>query len=187
MYAKIDVKELNQRLKSQTRLQLVDVRSTGEYAAGHIPGALSIPMDQIEARISDLIQDGPLVLVCQGGQRACVCAELIAAQHKDVCVLEGGTNAWIANENPVVVNSVTRWSLERQVRLVAGLLVVLGVALALTLDSLWIYLAGFVGLGLTFAGVTDICMMARLLAKMPWNKPRKGASMTLPQSSQCAQ
>jgi rhodanese-related sulfurtransferase len=186
MYQKINVEELNQRLKAQTRLQLVDVRSAGEYATGHIPGTLNVPMEQIEARISDLILDGPVILICQGGQRACICAELIASKHKNVSVLEGGTSAWVADGHPVVVNSVSRWSLERQVRLAAGLLVVLGVSLSLVVDSKWIYLAGFVGLGLTFAGATDVCMMARLLAIMPWNKPPKSKSKTMPQSPQCA-
>jgi len=70
---------------------------------------------------------------------------------------------------PLASSIKTRWSLERQVRLIAGLLVVLGAVLALTVSPFWVYLSGFVGLGLTFAGLTDICAMGILLAKMPWN------------------
>ena len=64
----------------------------------------------------------------------------------------------------------TRWSLERQVRLGAGLLVLAGAILALTVNPVWVLLCGFVGLGLTFAGLTDICAMGIILERMPWNK-----------------
>jgi hypothetical protein len=130
---------------------------------------VNIPLEQIEARLDDLIADNALVLLCQGGQRACLAAELLAGHRKDVTVLEGGTKAWIAAGQPVVVSAKTRWSLERQVRLGAGLLVLTGVLLALLVNPAWIYLAGFVGLGLTIAGATDICAMGILLGKMPWN------------------
>jgi hypothetical protein len=69
-----------------------------------------------------------------------------------------------------------RWALERQVRLIAGLLVAVGSLLALLVDNRWAYLSGFVGLGLTFAGLTDFCAMAILLQKMPWNRARKRTS-----------
>ena len=76
----------------------------------------------------------------------------------------------------MVVNANTRWALERQVRLIAGLLVLIGTALALGVNRHWVYLAGFVGLGLTFAGLSDICPMAVLLCRMPWNRPRRPVS-----------
>lgn len=157
------------QLRAQSHAQLVDVRSPSEFAAGHIPGAINIPMDQIESRIGDLSSGAPIVLVCQMGQRARMTASLLEPCQRELAVLEGGTNAWIAAGMPVVSNVKTRWSLERQVRLGAGLLVLTGVILALALDAHWLYLAAFIGLGLTFAAVTDFCPMAVLLAKMPWN------------------
>jgi hypothetical protein len=84
--------------------------------------------------------------------------------------MEGGTDAWIKAGLAVVVNAKTRWSLERQVRLAAGLLALTGAALALVVDIRWVLLAGFIGLGLSFAGLTDFCPMGLLLAKMPWNR-----------------
>jgi hypothetical protein len=60
------------------------------------------------------------------------------------------------------------------VRLGAGLLALTGALLAVTLNVRWIYLAGFIALGLTFAGLTDFCPMGMLLSKMPWNGPRRG-------------
>lgn len=169
-------------------VHLIDVRSGSEFATGHIPGAVNIPMDQIEARLDDLPANGRLVLVCQAGKRARITANLLEPCGRDVVVLEGGTDAWTQAGFPVVSNVKMRWSLERQVRLGAGVLVLSGVALALTIDSRWIYLSGFVGLGLTFAGLTDLCPMAIVLGKMPWNtqthcktttselKPDKGRS-----------
>lgn len=151
------------------RSQLIDVRSASEFAARHIPGAVNIPMDQIEARLSDLSAEDPIVLVCKSGTRARMTAELLVPCQRETSVLEGGTDAWIAARLPTVSTVKTRWSLERQVRLGAGLLVTMGVVLALTVNSHWIFLSAFVGLGLTFAGITDFCPMGELLARLPWN------------------
>jgi hypothetical protein len=97
-------------------------------------------------------------------------AGLLEPCHRQIRVLEGGTKAWIDAGLPVVASVRTRWSLERQVRLGAGLLVLAGAILALTVNPGWLFLCGFVGLGLTFAGLTDICAMGIILGKMPWNK-----------------
>jgi len=96
-------------------------------------------------------------------------AGLLEPCHRQIAVLDGGTKAWIDAGLPVVASVKTRWSLERQVRLGAGLLVLTGVILALTANPRWLFLCGFVGLGLTFAGLTDICAMGIILGKMPWN------------------
>ena len=149
--------------------QLVDVRSPSEYATGHIPGSVNIPMDQIESRLADLNPTTALILVCQMGKRARMTASLLEPCQRQVAVLEGGTSAWIQAGLPTVTNVKTRWSLERQVRLAAGLLVLTSATLALTVNPNWLFLSAFVGLGLTFAGLTDICPMGELLQKMPWN------------------
>ena len=148
----------------------MDVRSGTEFASGHIPGAVNIPMDQIEARLGDLGPNLPIVLVCQSGKRARMTAGLLEPCQRQITVLEGGTKAWIEAGLPVVASVKTRWSLERQVRLGAGLLVLTGAILALTVNSHWLFLCGFVGLGFTFAGLTDICAMGIVLGKMPWNR-----------------
>ena len=151
---------------------LVDVRSGSEFASGHIPGAINIPMDEIEARLDDLDLNLPIILVCQSGKRARMTAGLLEPCQRQITVLEGGTKAWIEAGLPVVVSVRTRWSLERQVRLGAGSLVLTGAVLALTANPSWVFLCGFVGLGLTFAGLTDICPMAVILERMPWNRRR---------------
>ena len=154
---------------------LVDVRSGSEFASGHIPGAINIPMEEIEARLDDLDVNLPIILICQSGKRARMSASLLEPCQRQIAVLEGGTKAWIQAGLPVVASVRTRWSLERQVRLGAGLLVLAGVILALTANPRWVFLCGFVGLGLTFAGLTDICAMGIILGKMPWNRRRQCA------------
>ncbi len=147
----------------------VDVRSGSEFASGHIPEAVNIPMEEIEGRLDDLNPQVPIVLICQSGTRARVTARLLDSCQRQIAVLEGGTRAWISAGLPVVASVKTRWSLERQVRLGAGVMVLTGAILALTLNPLWALFCGFIGLGLTFAGLTDICAMGRILEKMPWN------------------
>ncbi len=164
----ISVLELRKHMTGPERWQLVDVRSGSEYVTGHIPSAINIPIEQIEARTGDLAGE-PIALICKSGQRATIAATLLEPCGKPVVVLEGGTEAWKKADLPIVASVRSRWSLERQVRLAAGLLVSAGVASAILSDFRWIYLAGFVGLGLTFAGLTDFCPMGRLLAKLPWN------------------
>lgn len=168
----ITLQQLKDMMKGGAKPQLVDVRSHAEFAAGHIPGAVNIPMDQIESRIPDL-DDGHVVLVCQSGRRAGMTCELIQAHHPNLKVLKGGTNAWTEDTLSLVSSTSTRWSMDRQVRLVAGVLILTGVGLGALVHPAWFGLAGFVGAGLTFAGLTDTCGMAFILAKLPWNKPAK--------------
>ncbi|MGA7399958.1 MAG: rhodanese-like domain-containing protein [Candidatus Sulfotelmatobacter sp.] len=172
------------RTHSSTPTLLVDVRSASEFASGHIPGAVNIPMDQIEARLDDLTANIPIILTCQTGMRARMTARLLEPCQRQITVLEGGTKAWIDAGLPVVSNVKTRWSLERQVRLGAGLLVLTGAVLALAVNPYWVWLCGFIGLGLTFAGLTDLCPMALMLGKMPWNRqPHCGIGVPHSQSS----
>lgn len=164
------------------RHQWIDVRSPSEYASGHVPGAVNIPLDQIEARLDDLLPNIPIIIVCQAGKRARMVAGLLQPCRTDVTVLDGGTTAWSAAGLPLVASVKSRFSLERQVRLVAGVLVLIGVALSLTLQRNWIFLAAFVGAGLSFAGLSDICLMAGLLTRMPWNQTRSKPSAARPQT-----
>ena len=172
----ITTSELREAAKRVLGAQCVDVRSASEYASGHLPGAVNIPLEQIEARLDDLSRDVPLVLICQSGKRARMVARLLEPFRKDVMILNGGTSAWVHAGLPLVVNAKTRWSLERQVRLAAGLLILFGAVLAMSVNPLWLYLSGFIGVGLTFAGLTDFCPMAVLLEKMPWNGVGRGKS-----------
>jgi rhodanese-related sulfurtransferase len=158
--------------------QAIDVRSASEFAAGHIPAAINIPMDEIESRLADIPPNAHIVLVCQSGQRAEMTRTLLAGRLPALVTLTGGTDAWAAAGLPLVASIRTRWALERQVRLCAGLLVLTGVVLGFLVNHAWFGLAGFVGCGLIFAGTTNFCAMARLLALLPWNK--RGSTMESP-------
>ncbi len=165
--------ELAHLLATSPAVRLLDVRTPGEYETAHIRGAYNVPLDrlgefgrEIRAAVAE-----PVVLVCQSGQRARTAeSALRAAGMPNLHVLDGGLNAWSAAGQPVV-RGAARISLERQVRVAAGGLAVLGGLLALALDPLFALLPAFVGGGLVFAGITDTCGMAMLLSRMPYNRP----------------
>lgn len=160
-----------------SNLQTVDVRSVSEFAAGHIPGAINIPLEQICVRERDISREQPLVLVCQSGRRAGMAAEALASTHPHAKVLEGSTSAWIAAGYPVVRAASSSWSLERQVRLAAGMLILVTVGLSFLFSANWLFATAFIGAGLTFAGATDICGIGLLLAVMPWNRRSTSATV----------
>lgn len=150
-------------------LTLIDVRSPSEFNALHAEGAINIPLDEFtEEKLSPYRGNGPIGLLCQGGFRAkSACQKL--EDTENVLIVEGGTQAWETAALPVVYGKAAI-SLERQVRIIAGLLVFLGVCLGYFIHPFGLFIAGFVGAGLTFAGITDTCAMAILLAKCPWNR-----------------
>ena len=127
-------------------------------------------MEQVEARIADL-PPRPLVLLCESGKRAEIVAGWLGDQSQ-LSLLEGGTKAWRNAGYPLVTCAPCRWTLERQVRFIAGLLVLAGTLLSVLVNVKWVYAAMLIGAGLTFAGATNICGMAILLAKMPWNSAK---------------
>jgi len=151
--------------------KLIDVRSAAEFASGHIPGAINVPLEQVEARMAD-IGEGPVVMICGAGTRAAIAAGWLEGRQP-VSALQGGTAAWRRAGLPLVACAPSRWALERQVRLAAGVIVLAGTLLSVMVNPKWVYLAMFVGAGLTFAGATNICGMAVVLARMPWNRNSK--------------
>jgi len=159
-------------------LHIVDVRTAAEFSTLHVQGAINAPLNewQTNALISQLKQRGfkqgdSLYLLCQAGTRARMAAEKIAAESDlDVIVVEGGTNACVNCNLPTASLGGKTISLERQVRIAAGSLVLTGVVIGALVNPAWFGLSGFVGAGLIFAGITDTCAMGLLLARMPWNK-----------------
>lgn len=151
---------------------IVDVRSASERAAGSIAGSMHLALEQVESGAL-LLQgaDRPVALLCQGGTRAKLAQARLAAKGVAASVVAGGLNAW-KREGLPVSRETASWSLERQVRFGAGMLVFAGTLAAAVWGRGWLLLTGFVGCGLVFAGATDICMMGRLLAMMPWNRVR---------------
>jgi rhodanese-related sulfurtransferase len=151
--------------------QLVDVREPAEFAREHIAGAQSAPLSAFDP--SRLPRDRRIVLCCQSGARSGrALAQLEAAGFHDVAHLDGGLSAWKAAHLTTSIDNTQPISIMRQVQITAGSLVVIGAVLAALVSPWFILLSGFVGAGLVFAGVSDTCMMAMLLAKLPYNQPK---------------
>jgi len=163
--------ELQQILTAQPSAPLIDVRTPVEFAEVHVPQARSVPLDELKPDLLQLQKDQPVYLLCRSGQRATKAADKFTKDgFAQPVVVEGGTLAWIEANLPVTRGQTRVISLERQVRIAAGAIVLTGVLLARFVNFNFIWLSGFVGAGLIFAGITDFCGMGLLLAKMPWNK-----------------
>jgi rhodanese-related sulfurtransferase len=150
---------------------VLDVRTATEYETAHIPGSISVSLDELRAdahTVASLLPDHAVV-VCRSGHRAeQACQALAATGRDDLRILAGGIQAWEGNGG-TVARGRDRWDLERQVRLVAGSLVLAGVLASLAWPPALVLPAG-VGAGLTFAATTDTCAMGMLLAKLPCNR-----------------
>jgi rhodanese-related sulfurtransferase len=163
--------QLQTILAAQPSSPVIDVRTPVEFAEVHVPQARSVPLDELKPSSLQLQKDQPVYLLCRSGQRATKAAEKFAKEgFSQPIVVEGGTLAWIKANLPVERSAVKVVSLERQVRIAAGALVFTGALLARFVNFDFIWLSGFVGAGLVFAGITDFCGMGLLLAKLPWNK-----------------
>jgi len=147
---------------------LIDVRTPAEFRSLHAEGATLVPLEELEA--ASLAPEAPVYLICETGPRAFMAAErLKAAGRTDVIVVDGGTTRWAAAGLPVVRGPRTI-SMFRQVRIVAGTLVLIGLVLGWKVHPGFYGLSAFVGAGLVFSGITDYCGMALILARMPWNR-----------------
>lgn len=157
-------------------LTVIDVRTPGEYASGHLPGAHNIPLDHLDTALPALktaADRGDLLVVCASGARSARACEHLAEDGVPAATLTGGTEAWrqLGHDVDRPAGSRTSWSMERQVRLAAGSLVLSGLlAGRLRPAARWLS-AGIAG-GLVFSAVTDTCGMARVLAKLPHNRPK---------------
>lgn len=169
----ITPRELEARLSADPRALLVDVRSPAEFAEVHAERAKNLPLpDATREGLAALGHSdaAPVYVICQSGKRAEVaCGRLRAAGLDQAIMVAGGTEAWVAAGLPVVRGGGAI-GLERQVRIGAGTLVLIGVVLSRVADPAFVWLAAFVGAGLVFAGATGFCGMGLLLAKAPWNR-----------------
>lgn len=148
---------------------LLDVRTDGEFAHLHATGATSLPLHTMSRESMQLLNGKKIICICQKGRRGEQAATtLIQNGFGPVYNIVGGTEAW-EHDGLSVQRGKQAVSLERQVRIVAGLLVVIGIAAGNFVSPYFLYLSLFVGCGLVFAGVTDTCAMGSLLARCPWN------------------
>lgn len=166
----IDAQALKQGLDQQT-ITLIDVREPAEYSREHIPGAVLVPLFQFEPGKISQADGKQLVLYCRLGHRSAIAAQkLLAAGSQSVAHLSGGMGSWTKAGYPTIANRRTPISLMRQVQIVAGSLVLTGTLLGAFVSPWFLLLSGFVGAGLILAGVTDTCLLAGLLARLPYNQ-----------------
>jgi rhodanese-related sulfurtransferase len=163
--------ELAELKRREPGVTLVDVRSPAEFESTHIPGSYNVPLDQLSEHRAELASvGGPVVLVCRSGMRARQAETILSdVDVPRLYVLDGGVSAW-EQTGLAVVRGRQAWSIERQVRAIAGGLVLLGTLGSVLVWPPLLYLAVFVGAGLLFAGLADTCAMGMLLARMPWNR-----------------
>lgn len=160
-----------EKLEKETgKVCFVDVRSENEFRSGHVPGAICYPLDQLERGEVAPPKDRLVVLSCQSGLRSAKAHTLLRSRgYENLAELEGGFSAWAKAGLPV--NRLTRViPVFRQVMITAGFLVFSGTLLGVFVDPRFLFLPGFVGAGLAFAGASGFCGMAYLLERMPWNR-----------------
>lgn len=165
--------ELHRKIAAGEPVALIDVRTPSEYRHTHVPGAVLEPLDSLDStRLARCVsQKQPLYVLCQSGTRAEQAIHRLERAGARFCVLvKGGTAGWVQAGLPVERGPGMGISLDRQVRIVAGALVLAGTLLGLCWNHLWLGLPAFIGAGLLFAGLTDTCGMGMLLARMPWNR-----------------
>jgi rhodanese-related sulfurtransferase len=158
-------------LEQQSTALLLDVRTPAEFEETHVEGAILHPLTELNPDHVKRLAEGKRAcfVICRSGGRARQAAERLASSGiPSLQVLAGGIQAWESEGLPVTRGRKTI-SLERQVRIAAGALAFLGAVLGYFINPGWMALSGFVGAGLMFAGITDTCGMAMILARMPWN------------------
>lgn len=174
----ISPQQLHDLVQSGKSVELIDVRTPVEYREIHVGFARNLPLDQLNAAQIATSREGaePIYVICRSGSRGKqACEKFLSAGYANIVNVEGGTLAWEQAGLPVI-RGKKAISLERQVRIAAGLMVLAGSVLGAFVNPYWIGLSAFVGAGLTFAGITDTCGMGMILARMPWNQVPKASS-----------
>lgn len=160
-------------------LTVVDVRTPGEFASGHLPDAVNIPLDRVGRALPELrraAEDKPLLVVCASGARAENAVATLASHGVDASNLTGGTAAWAAAGHPLDHpggGPRAVWAMERQVRFTAGTVVLLGMALGYFVHPAFQLLSAGIAAGLVFSAVSNTCGMAVVLGRLPFNRRGK--------------
>ncbi len=167
-YSKISADQADMMLESEDYV-LVDVRTPSEYNGLHAAPAKNFPLQDLSENSVSALQGKKIICICQGGMRGQKAAEFFCEQgFSQVFNVEGGTSLWSKAGLPVVKGK-SSISIERQVRIVAGFLVLLGTLSGIFISAYFLAIPILVGFGLMFAGIIDTCGMALLLARCPWN------------------
>ncbi|MGW2618312.1 rhodanese-like domain-containing protein [Streptomyces sp. NPDC001500] len=168
--------------QARTRLHeltVIDVRTPSEYASGHLPGAVNIPLDRIRRALPEIrhaAERGDVLVVCASGARSENACKLLAGRGVPTATLVGGTGAWAAEghdlHTPDACDTRAGWSMERQVRFTAGAVVLLGLVLGALVHPAFQFLSAGIAGGLVLSALTNTCGMSAVLGRLPLNRPR---------------
>jgi rhodanese-related sulfurtransferase len=171
VYPWVRAQDIMQDGKVRTDFQVIDVRTPAEFGEMHVPGAINVPLADIPSHFSELkakSEEQPIVFMCRTQNRIKLVYDQL--QQPNHChLLEGGMTAWKAAGHPIVQGQ-RAISLEGQVRMVAGALIVLGTILGVAVNPWFLAVPAGVGAGLFHAGYTDSCLMGTILARLPFNR-----------------
>lgn len=161
-------------LSRQGGFDMIDVRTLMEFYEVHAVGALSVPLDTLNPKAIMESRgeraNETLYVICRSGSRSQqACRMFEQAGYSNVVNVEGGTLEWEKAGLPVNRGQRKTISLERQVRICAGLITLAGALLAI-LNPWFLVIPGFIGAGLTFSGISNTCGIGLLLTKAPWNR-----------------
>lgn len=157
---------------------LIDVRTPAEFDEVHALHAISAPLDRFDpkqlAASHGIENDDPIYMICKmGGRSRKACDKLVSAGFTNPINVDGGTDAWVNAGLPVVRSGRTAFGINRQVQILAGSIVLIGVLLSRLMNPWFLGLSAFIGAGLVFSGITNTCAMGTMLGKMPWNQAPK--------------
>lgn len=168
----VDIETVAALVEQQAPVKLIDVRTPGEFAAAHIAGSYNVPLDLLpehRAELRDTLR-APVILVCRSGQRARQAEQVLReADLTQLHVLDGGIAAWESADKPLL-RGRQRWGMERQVRGIAGSIVLASILGGTFAWRPLTYLAAAIGAGLAYSAATDSCGMAMALGKLPYNR-----------------
>jgi rhodanese-related sulfurtransferase len=168
----VEAKSIMEQVDQGEDIHIYDVRTGLEYRAAHPSIAQHLPLSRLNKKVLQEICSGheQVYFLCASGQRSVMaCDRARKAGFSNVSAIEGGLGAWQQAGLPIT-RGAPGLSLERQVRIAAGFLVLLGIGLGFGVHPGWLGLSAFVGAGLVLAGITDRCGMALLLGHLPWNR-----------------
>lgn len=179
------------QLKAQGPIEILDVRTPAEFASVHAAGARNEPLHDLDPKGVMSARQGaartPLYVICKGGSRSTqACQKFLDAGFGNVVNVEGGTEAWEAAGLPVQKSGRKAIAIDRQMRILAGCVIVTGIVLSFAVHPAFQLLSAFIGGGLVFAGVTDCCPMMNVIAKMPWNQAPKGSKVDAGNCQSCS-
>ncbi len=176
---KLDAKTAHEMME-EGKAVLIDVRESDEYIKEHVPEAHLVPLSGFNPEDFPQEHEKIAIFHCMsGGRTEASAGRILRSGFREVYQLEGGLKAWREAGLPVNENEHAPISIMRQVQITAGSLVVLGVVLAAVINPWFVLLSLFVGAGLAQAGITGNCVMASILALMPWNRIIAGQTPSL--------